>query len=128
MAASRKRCSPDRVFAGEYLLNTVRTACPDLLLKTFEYAVLYPWSFVDGIYVKHSFKENICFLHELQRLLKENRDLLAMESGILPIVRHRMILFAKSFGLYAVNAYMRLLRVYLYKVIGKDAYKDGHGI
>ena len=44
------------------------------------------------------------------------------------IIKNRMRLFVKSPILYGANAYSRLLRVYAYHLLGKDAYKDGHGI
>lgn len=128
MARSKRKCNPDWIFAGEYLLNKVKTKRPELLSKSFKYAVLYPWSFVDGIYVHLTFKENEEMLKKLKLFLDKNRELIEKNNEISPILKFRMKLFSKSFILYAINAYSRLFRVYLYKLINKDAYKDGHGI
>ena len=39
------RCSPDRIFAGEYLLNVVKETCPELTDQALRYAVEYPWMY-----------------------------------------------------------------------------------
>lgn len=122
------RGSPDLLFAGAYLLNIVKEVCPELTDMALRYAVRYPWMFVDTIYVRRTFKENKVFLDSIQNYLKgtiaeyRNREIF---SGI---QTRRMELFTCSRFLYGFNAYARLARVYLYRLIGKDAYADGHGI
>jgi len=129
MAASKRKCSPDRVYAGECLINAVNDRYPELLEKAFKYGIIFPWSYVDGIYVHRTFSENKLFLKELQKVLRENRKLLkSNQFNLTKIEKSRLIIFSYSLLLYGCNAYTRLLRLYLYKVIGKDAYKDGHGI
>lgn len=129
MASSAKRCSPDRVFAGRYLVNTVKDIFPELLPKALKYGIMYPWSYVDGIFVHRTFKENMDFLKDLQQFLKENRILLKKnEIDETKIIRQRMLVFSYSLFLYGCNAYARLVRLYVCKIIHKDAYKSGHGI
>lgn len=128
MAESQKRCSPDRIFAGKYLFNTVKEICPAMAPKAFTYAVKYPWYFVDRIYVCRDFAKNKKFLLDFQGFLKDNKGEINAAPELSKIVKRRMRLFADSRLLYGVNAYARLLRVYLYKFFRKDAYKDGHGI
>lgn len=122
------KCTPDRVLAGGYLLDCAQKSNYEYMDTCLEYAVRYPWFFVDAIYVNFRFHENRVFMTALQKLIrtnyKEYRDLEAF-SGI---QRHRMLLFARSKILYGFNAYARLLRVYLYHVLKLDAYADGHGI
>lgn len=121
-------CSADRVYAGEYLTDTAKQVSPDLLEKCLRYAAEYPFMLVDGIYVRREFGKNRAFLSALQALLRRYSKEYAALEMISPIVRRRMQLFARSRVLYGLNAYARLLRVYLYHIIGKDAYADGHGI
>lgn len=129
MASSKRKCSPDRVYAGEILINVVKDKFPNLIEKTFKYGVMFPWSYVDGIYVHRTFSENKLFLKELQRILKENRELLKSSNlNLTKIEKYKLMTFSYSIILYGCNAYTRLLRLYLYKIIGKDAYADGHGI
>ena len=128
MASTRKQCSADRVFAGAYLYNTTDTLFPELRDKAFTYAVSFPWSFVDGIYVHKQFRANKSFLKELQTFLRDNADAIVENTGFSEISKRRMKLFSKNRILYGFNAYSRLLRVYLYRIFHKDAYKDGHGI
>lgn len=123
-----KRCSPDLVFAGAYLLNAVEEKCPDLAGFALKYAVQYPWSFVDPIYVHREFRDNQVFLDTLQTFLKEHMHEYEARKIFSDIQTRRMKLFSKSRVQYGVNAYARLARVYLYHLIGKDAYQDGHGI
>ena len=123
-----KRASSDRIYAGEYLLNAVTEAAPIHTEKALQYAVHYPWMFVDPIYVRHSFKENREYLTNLQEYLRRHIREYSERAVFDPILTGRMKLFARSKLLYAFNAYARLLRVYLYRLIGKDAYRDGHGI
>ena len=70
VADTAEKCSPDRVFAGEYLLNTVRKRSPELIPDAMHYAIHYPWMFVDPIYVRHTFQENKEFLNQLQHYLR----------------------------------------------------------
>ena len=127
MSRSRAICSPDRVNAGAYLYNTVRDIAPELGKKAFTYAVDYPWSFVDGIFVDGSFRKNRELLKSLQQFLRDNPQALE-DSGFDHITKTRMHLFSKGMALYGINAYARLFRVYLYHILKKDPYKDGHGI
>ena len=123
-----KRGSPDLVFAGGYLLNTVKEVCPELTDMALRYAVAYPWMFVDPIYVRRNFRENRTFLDGIQELLKAYMVEYQTRSIFSGIQTRRMELFARSKFLYGFNAYARLARVYLYRLLGKDAYADGHGI
>lgn len=121
-------CSPDRVYAGEYLIDTAKQICPDLLPICLRYAAEYPFMFVDGIYVRREFTRNKAFLDALEMLLRKYSEEYKTLPLLSEIQRKRMALFAKSRFLYGLNAYARLLRVYLYRILGKDAYADGHGI
>lgn len=122
------RCSPDRIFAGNYLLECAKKAEFEYMEDCLAYAVQYPWSFVDSIYVHHRFRENRSFLDVLQKTIRSNyREYRNLEI-FSRIQRHRMLLFARSKILYGLNAYARLFRVYLYHVLKLDAYSDGHGI
>ncbi len=122
------RCSPDRLFAGEYLLEAVRKNCPELTDLALRYAVEYPWMFVDPIYVNGAFQINKAFLKTIQAYLKKHLSDYRDREIFSEIRLRRMKLFSKSKVLYACNAYARLARVYLYRLIGKDAYRGGHGI
>ena len=122
------KCSPHRVWAGNYLLECAKAVNYPYFQECLLYAVDYPWYFVDSIYVKFRFAENCEFLDELQAMLRRNRKLYKQLPLIDNIRRHRMMLFSQSRFLYGFNAYARLLRVYLYHILQKDAYADGHGI
>lgn len=128
VAKAGERCSPDRIFAGEYLAEAARRSFPELYYQSLRYAVEYPWMFVDKIYVDRTFHENREFLDELRRFIRKYGPELQKVDAFDRIIRKRMSLFAKSPVLYGLNAYSRLARVYLYHVLKKDAYKDGHGI
>lgn len=129
MAASSVKCSPDRVYAGNYLLDIVKQSFPDMIPQAFKYGIMFPWSYVDGIFVHRTFNENRLFLKEMQNVLRHNRNLLKNNRvNESKINRHRMIVFSYSLILYGCNAYVRLFRLYFYKIIQKDAYKSGHGI
>ena len=125
---SSGKCSPDRVTAAEYLLKCAKEVNYEFISQCLFYALKYPWYFVDPVYVDFKLKENKEFLNELQRFIAENRDEIQELSQISKIERKRMLLFARSKFAYGLNAYARLLRVYLYHIIKKDPYKDGHGI
>lgn len=120
--------SCDRIFAGAYLLDAVLENCPELADMTLHYAISYPWSFVDPIYVKIAFRDNQNYLWEMQNYLRKYWNLYREREIFPPIQTKHMALFSRSRFLYGFNAYTRLARVYLYRLIGKDAYADGHGI
>lgn len=122
------RCSPDRVFAGSYLLQCAKRQNYPYPEECLSYALEYPWLFVDAVYVHGAFRKNRQFLRELQAMIRDNRELCRSTERIPPIQKKRMLLFARSRILYGVNAYARLLRVYLYHILKLDAYADGHGI
>lgn len=128
VAQGAEKCSPDRIYAGGYLIDIVKKNCPELLEDCLHYALNYAWSFVDRIYVNRTFKENKQFLLDLKNIINLYRDEYMNLNSYSVIKRKRMNLFSKSMILYGFNAYARLFRVYLYKVFKKDAYSDGHGI
>ena len=128
VSENSKKSSADRVFAGEYLLKAVKTVCPEYSERAYKYAIEYSWMFVDAIYVNRTFRDNQLFLKALQKYLRKYIEEYKENRIFSEIQRKRMELFAKSGFLYGFNAYSRLIRVYLYRILGKDAYKDGHGI
>lgn len=121
-------CSVDRIFAGDYLFSKALKNDFNYIDECLKYAFVYPFSFIDKIYVYRNFKANREYIKELQAYLKKHRSYLKSNCLIDPIVKTRMLLFSRSRILYAFNAYARLARVYLYKALKKDAYADGHGI
>ena len=123
-----RRCSPDRVFAGSYLYSKAKEHNFEHLDKCFQYALSHPWSFVDPIYVSKKFKTNRTFMKALRLLMQQNKSSVLSNPYFPNIIKKRMILFSKSRFLYGLNAYARLFRVYLYRILKKDAYSDGHGI
>ena len=122
------KCSPDRIFAGEYLIESAKMVCPELINECLCYAVEYPWMFVDSVYTKRTFAENREFLDTIQSFLKKYLVQYKQIEAFSSIQRYRMGLFSTSQKLYCFNAYARLARVYLYNKMGKDPYIDGHGI
>lgn len=128
VSSAAVKCSSDRVYAGEYLMDAVQQVCPELAPQALYYAVHYPWMFVDPIYVHRTFRENRAFLDQLQDYLRRYIEKYLEKSIFSNILMNRMCLFAKSRFLYGFNAYARLFRVYLYHLLRKDAYADGHGI
>lgn len=128
VSATSAKCSPDRIFAGEYLLKAVQDVCPELTPEALHYAVHYPWMFVDPIYVHRHFRANKTFLDCLQDYLRLHLSEYKSQDIFPALLTSRMALFAKSRFLYGFNAYTRLLRVYIFHLLGKDAYADGHGI
>lgn len=128
VANGAAKCSPDRIFAGEYLLKAIRGKCPELIPAAMHYAVHYPWMFVDPIYVRRTFRENKDFLDQLQQYLRYYLGEYAEAKVFSDIQMRRMSLFAKSRVMYGFNAYGRLFRVYLFRLLGKNAYADGQGI
>lgn len=121
-------CSPDRVFAGKYLLDCARRINYAFSDECLDYAVRYPWFFVDSNYVHFQVYKNRKFMNALQELIQSNLEAYRELDSLNQIQRKRMTVFAKSKVLYGFNAYARLFRVYLYRVLNKDAYADGHGI
>lgn len=128
VSTQSKRCSPDRIYAGEYLLQAVRKAAPELTKMALQYAIEYPWMFIDPIYVQRSFHQNQDFLKAIQKYLRDNISEYKLYNIFSATQTNRMSLFSKSRFMYGFNAYARLIRVYVYRIIGKDAYRDGHGI
>ena len=128
VATQSHRCSPDRIFAGEYLLNVLKETCPELTDQALRYAVEYPWMYVDPIYVRRTFRINKAFLDTIQKYLKDHLTEYQDRKIFSNVQTRQMQLFSKSKICYACNAYARLARVYLYRLIGRDAYRDGHGI
>lgn len=121
-------CNPDRVSAGDYIYEKAKANNFDNLNSCLSYALDYPWSFVDGIYVHFKFKQNKVFLRELKRFCKKHANAIKHNDRYDNIKKHRIKLFSRSLILYGLNAYTRLLRVYVYHILKKDAYTDGHGI
>lgn len=128
VSQSSEKCSPDLVDAGSYVTDIVKANYPDLFYDSLWYAIRYTWTFVDKIYVAGSFRENRAFMFALQRLIRTHKQEYKDLEKLALTDRKRILLFAKSRFLYGFNAYARLFRVYLYKILKKDAYSDGHGI
>lgn len=126
--ANSAKCSPDRIFAGDYLLQQAEKTGYVYMEECLFYAVQYPWFFVDPIYVRFRFRENMEFLNALQKIIRSHRNSYRKLPLLGDIQRRRMILFSYSKILYGFNAYARLCRVYLYHILKRDAYTDGHGI
>lgn len=120
--------SSDFIYAASYLLNSVIQYAPELTKTALHYAGDYPWMFVDRIYVRGEFARNRVFLQTLQIFLRKNIKQYEELEIFSRTKTHRMKMFSTSKILYAFNAYARLFRVYLFRLIGKDAYKNGHGI
>ena len=118
---------PDRVFAARYFIENCRRE-PELIHYSFAHAIGQPWYAVDAIYAKFKIKDNIQFLRDFKKLLNDYLDDFLSVSNLSNIQKFRLKLFSKSISLYAVNAYARLLRVYLYRLFKKDPYIKGHGI
>lgn len=123
-----RKCSPDRIFAGEYLLKTIKKLLPERYKDALKYAIEYPWMFIDPIYVHREFDWNKEFLKEMHRYLKDYLPEYEKHNIFSSIWLSRMKLFVRSKKLYAINVYARLFRVYLYRILHLDAYKDGHGV
>lgn len=129
-AGQNKKADPDRVFAGRYIVETAKSLDVSMLSECFAYAIKYPWSFVDRIYINRTFSDNALFLNQLQSLIRDYLSECKKQlPGIEDLERKRMLLFAKSKALYLLNAYGRYCRMVIYnKVIKKDPYIGGHGI
>lgn len=123
-----ERCSLDFLYAGNYLIEIADKLYPELIEKCLYYTISYAWLFVDRIYVNTTFKQDYLFLKTLQKILKkyekENKKIQLFEG----IQEYRMKIFSHSVLLYGLNAYLRLLRVYCYRIVSQDPYKSGHGI
>ena len=120
--------SCDFIQAANHLINTSKKFYPHLYTSCVEYGVKFPWLFVDRIVVNNQRKNNINFLNSLQKLIRNNISIINDSTNFNYIDKFRMNLYAKSIYLYSINAYIRLIRVYLFKILKKDPYKDGHGI
>lgn len=127
-AKQNKKADPDMIYAGAYLVDTAKNIYPEIVDECLCYAVAYPWTFLDKVYVQRSFKENKDYLKDLQTLLRTYRQEYSQLSYFDENIRNRMMLFARSKLLYAFNAYARLIRLYLFRLLRKDPYADGHGI
>lgn len=128
VAAGSRKCNPDRIFAGEYLVSSASQFYPELKDRCLLYEIKYPWSFVDKVYVHRSFADNRLFLEDMQIVLRSHWTDYARLLADNPIVLHRLRIFARSLLLYGINAYGRLARVFVFRFFGIDAYSDGHGI
>lgn len=120
--------SVDFLYAGDYLIKTVKDLCPEILEDCLYYAISYPWTFVDKIYVQRNFKANYLFLDYLQKILRNYKILYTKTQLFSKIQKYRMSLFARSKILYGINAYLRLIRMYCCRLINKDPYKNEHWI
>ena len=116
------------VEAADALVTAAMTYFPEQLPVCLRYATNYPWGYVDPVYVHRTFSENKRFLNAIQAFIRKYTELYQNCTMFSDIQLHRMRLFAKSRFLYGFNAYSRLFRVYLFRLLGKDAYTDGHGI
>ena len=127
-ARQNKNADPDMIYAGMYLVETAKNIYPEIVNDCLRYAAVYPWSFVDKIYVHRTFKDDQEYLNRLQEYLRNYRLEYSQMSCLDSKIRKRMMLFARSRILYAFNAYARLARLYFFRILGKDPYADGHGI
>ena len=128
VSKSKDKCNPDLVYAGQHLAEIVEKNAPELFSDSLWYTLRYTWTFFDKIYVARSFKDNKEFLQSIQNLIRVYSDDYKNHERFDKITRKRYMLFSKSRFLYGFNAYVRLTRVYIFKLLGKDAYKSGHGI
>lgn len=122
------KCSPDRVYAGRYLYSQARSNDFEYLDQCLCYAMLYPWQFVDKMYVNRMLKQNRQFLDELANFIKNVKHDDSFKNSFSKIIIKRMTLFSKSRFLYRFNTYARLFRLYVFHIFKLDAYKSGHGI
>lgn len=127
-AKQNKKADPDMIYAGAYLIETAKNIYPRIVDECLRYAVAYPWTFLDKVYVQRSFKENKKYLNDLQAHLRTYRQEYSRLTYFDENIRKRMMLFARGKILYAFNAYTRLLRLYMFKLLKKDPYASGHGI
>lgn len=128
VAQTSEKCSPDKVESGEYIIDIVQQNCPELYQDSLWYAIRYTWIFIDKIYVSRAFSDNIALMIAVQQLIRKHKESYRQLEKIPLIQRKRMMLYAKSRFIYGFNAYARLIRVYLFRLLKKDAYSDGHGI
>ncbi len=120
--------SVDRIYAGRHLVEQAEKFYPELKEKALNYALNYPWSFADKIVLARAFKQNKTFLDELRSFISAYKNDIKSSSLIPKENKHRMLLYSRAKVLYYINAYVRLIRVYLFKLLKKDPYKTGHGI
>lgn len=120
--------SVDRIYAGRHLVEQAEKYYPELKEKALHYALNYPWSFADKIVIAKAFRQNKAFLDELKSFISAFKKDIKTSSLIPKENKHRMLLFAKGKSLFYINAYIRLIRVYLYKFLKKDPYRSNHGI
>jgi len=125
---SKNKCHIDRVFAGATLYDTIRSTFPNLSTTYFEYAITYPWSFVDSIFVNFQLIEKRKFLSAIKAFLKNNRGEIQCAQNIKTITKKRMNLFRKSVFCYGICAYARLIFVYFCRLFHIDPYKSDRGI
>lgn len=128
VATTLKKCSPDFIEAGEYVVNIAKSKSIKMYCDSLYYAIHHPWGYVDKIYINKDFAGNKKLLVAIQMLIRKHRNEYRTMDRINSIVRKRMLLFSKSKLLYGVNAYTRYFRVCLYKLLRKDPYLNGHGI
>lgn len=128
VSQTSEKCSPDKLKACNYVTQIVKAQAPEWYLDSLWYAIRYTWTFVDKIYLSRSFRENKELLKSIQNMIRNNSNEYRQMERISLIERKRMLLFAKSRFLYGFNAYARLFRVYLYRLLRIDSYIDGHGI
>lgn len=122
------KASCDLVSASNYLTEIVINTAPELTNRAILYSVKYPLLLIDKIVVQKSYKDNINFLIEFSEYTKKYSDEIQKCPLLNDIQKSRLNLYKKNRILFYFNAYCRLFRVYLYKIIKKDPYKDGHGI
>lgn len=123
-----EKASVDFLYAGDYLIKTVKLLYPEILDDCLYYAISYPWTFIDRIYVRHNFSENYLFLDNLQKMLRRYKGSYEEIQYFSEIQRYRMSVFAKSRVFYGINVYLRLIRMYCYRLINKDPYKNEHWV
>ena len=123
-----KKGSLDFLYASNYLINISQTFHPDMIEDCLYYSLSYTWNFIDKIYVQCSFRDNYLYLVTLQKMLRKYRNLYKEMEQFSKIQKYRMNLFSSSKILYGLNAYLRLIRVYLFRIIHKGPYKNNHGI
>lgn len=120
--------SVDRIYAGRHLVEQAEKYYPELKEKALNYALNYPWSFADKIVIAKAFKQNKAFLDDLRSFISAYKDEIKVSSLIPQENKHRMLLFSKAKPFYYINAYIRLIRVYLFKFLKKDPYHSLHKI
>ncbi len=113
MAGQSLKGSVDFIWAGQYLLQMARRKFPELEDKCLRYAIEYPWSFVDRIYVQRTFTQNKAFLYALRDLLRENSAQYKTLESLSHITRRRMALFRKKWYALWYKCICKTFRVYI---------------